>query len=115
MCCAALEKQFNAILNFVYKDCDYKHYGETFLVDVVKDSSGLFRLSFCWFHCHFKPQGTNSHMFDARNHEEMLRKRFKAFDMTITKNDNWWQVELSEPSKSNGDNKCIVFVPAEGK
>lgn len=97
-----LTDKYRSFVEFLTKECSAQLYKDDFLVFVLPDGKNQNHcdLTFRWYCSSFKPELVST-IKDPRDHEKLLGKYFKNFDLLIQKDISSWKVIVSTPANQS--------------
>lgn len=97
------QEKIRALVEFTTNSCSQEKFADDFLIYIVSDKKDQSKrnIQFHWY-CRKFLAGKNAKVEDARDHEEVLGKHFKDYNLQICKNQHSWVVEVSTPDKKPG-------------
>ena len=106
-----LEKKIKAVVDFISQNCSHKDYGDDFLIGLWPDNHdrNCKNVRLTWF-CKYLTL-TMKNPDDKRDHEALVKKHFKHFNVSIEKLSHAWEITVST---SSAICQCAhrVIVPA---
>ena len=103
-CLDDLRGQFRALLNLSLESCSKELYNDDFLIYIDHDIN-QHNLKFRWYCNKFFGRANTS---DSRNHEDLLRKHFEHYNLTINKGSDSWCITVSAPDKPLGVHRTFL-------